>query len=201
MKTIFSTSELSRRDRFDYWHSMARKTIVDHDAEPQDRLSFQAEMQFASLGEIEFILFKNSPMTVDHRAGHIAYATDDHLFVCRQVAGRLALEQDGRQVILESGDIALLDPRRPYRGRFSEASRLLVLKVPRFELGSRLGETRDLATRAMPRTDGDTSLTSTLLAILTNHVDRLSPATEKAAKYYMLHLLAIGFEKLRGVGL
>jgi hypothetical protein len=200
MKTIFSTSKLSPRDRFDYWHSVARETIVDHDAEPRDRLGFQAEMKFASLGEIEFILFENSPMTVDHRANHIAYATDDHLFVCRQVAGRLALDQDGRQVILESGHIALLDPRRTYAGKFSEGSRLLVLKVPRFELDSRLGETSDLTTRAMPRPDGDTSLTSTLLALLTNHLDRLSPATEKAVKYYVLHLLAIGFEKLRGVG-
>ena len=200
MKTIFSTSKLSPRDRFDYWHSVARETIVDHDAEPRDRLGFQAEMKFASLGEIGFILFENSPMTVDHRTNHIAYAIDDHLFVCRQVAGRLALDQDGRQLILELGDIALLDPRRPYAGEFSEGSRLLVLKVPRFELGSRLGETRDLTTRAMPRSDGDTSLTSTLLAVLTNYLDRLSPATEKAVKYYVLHLLAIGFEKLRGVG-
>ncbi len=199
MKTIFSTSEHSPRDRFDYWHSVARENIVDHDAEPVDRLGFQAEMKLAALGDIAFILFENSPMTVDHRPEHIAYATDDPLFVCRQVGGRLALDQDGRQVILESGDIALLDPRRPYAGRFSEGSRLLVLKVPRFELGSRIGETRDLTTRALPRVDGDTSLTSTLLAILTNHLDRLSPATEKAVKYYVLHLLAIGFEKLRGV--
>jgi AraC family transcriptional activator of tynA and feaB len=199
MKIIFSTSELSPRDRFDYWHSVARETIVDHDAEPVDRLGFRAEMKFASLGEIAFILFENSPMTVDHRTDHIAYATNDDLFVCRQVAGRLALEQDGRQIILESGDIALLDPQRPYTGKFSDGSRLLVLKVPRFELGSRLGETRDLTARAMERSFGDTSLTSTLLAILPNHVDRLSPAMERAAKYYLIHLLALGFGNLRGV--
>ena len=47
MKTIFSTSKL--RDRFDYWHSVARETIVDHDAEPRDRLGFQAEMKLPPL--------------------------------------------------------------------------------------------------------------------------------------------------------
>jgi hypothetical protein len=33
--------------------------------------------------------------------------TADRLFVCRQVAGQLAIEQIGREVFLESGDITL----------------------------------------------------------------------------------------------
>src|SRR4249920_3506498 len=97
MKIIFSTSELAPRHWFDYWHSVACQTIVDHDGEPLDRLGFRAEMKIASLGEIPFILFEKSAMTVDHRVDHIADATDGDLFVCRQVAGLLALEQDGRQ--------------------------------------------------------------------------------------------------------
>jgi AraC family transcriptional regulator, positive regulator of tynA and feaB len=79
---------------------VARETIVDHDAEPLDRLGFQAEMKFAALGEIKCLLFENSPMRVDHGANHIADATDDDLFVCRQVTGRLALEQDRRLQIV-----------------------------------------------------------------------------------------------------
>ena len=65
-------------------------------------------------------------------------------FVCRQQSRErgCASEQDGREVFLNRVTWLLLDPRRPYRGRFSEGSRLLVLKVPRFELGlSLLGET------------------------------------------------------------
>jgi hypothetical protein len=52
--------------------------------------------------------------------------TADRLFVCRQVAGELAIEQIGREVFLESGDITLLDPLVPYTGRFFSGSKLLV---------------------------------------------------------------------------
>jgi hypothetical protein len=56
------------------------------------------------------------------------HMTADRLFVCRQVAGELAIEQIGREVFLESGDITLLDPLMPYTGRF-----FLGFEVTRFE--------------------------------------------------------------------
>ena len=42
---------------------------------------------------------------------------------------------------LSCGDIALIDPRLPYRGVFSYSSRMLVLKLPRLPLERRVGET------------------------------------------------------------
>ena len=79
-------------------------------------------------------------MQVSHTARHIAHARSDHVFVCRQVAGVILLEQDTRQIALEAGDVSLLDPLLPYEGNFSADSETLVLKVPRRELEARVGE-------------------------------------------------------------
>ena len=38
VKTIFSTSPVHPRDRFDYWHSLACKEIVGHDSLPENRI-------------------------------------------------------------------------------------------------------------------------------------------------------------------
>ena len=43
----------------------------------------------------------------------------------------LALEQNGRRIVLKAGDFTLIDPLLPYVGRFFCGSNLLVLKVPR----------------------------------------------------------------------
>jgi hypothetical protein len=51
------------------------------------------------------VLFANSPMDVARAMQHVARSEGDDLFICRQVAGARALEQDSRQVILEPGDI------------------------------------------------------------------------------------------------
>lgn len=110
VQTLFSTSNVHPRDRFDYWHSVACKTIVDHDSRPKCRGTFQAELQWGTLDDLELVLFANSPMDISNPR-----ATADQLFVCRQMAGAVALEQHSRELILERGDITLIDPWRQLR--------------------------------------------------------------------------------------
>jgi hypothetical protein len=45
---------------------------------------------------------------------HIAESQSDELFVCRQGYGSLALRQDGRELTLSAGDVAL--PSRKFKG-------------------------------------------------------------------------------------
>jgi hypothetical protein len=108
MRTIFTTAEVDPKNRFDYWHSVACKNLVDHDSEPESRGTFQAALKCGNLGSIGLVLFENSPMRVAHTKHHIAHANSDEHFLCRQIAGRLALEQEGRKVVLQSGDMALV---------------------------------------------------------------------------------------------
>ncbi len=42
METVFSTYEVHVRDRFDYWHDVACRSIVNHDSQPECRLTFNA---------------------------------------------------------------------------------------------------------------------------------------------------------------
>jgi AraC family transcriptional regulator, positive regulator of tynA and feaB len=51
------------------------------------------------------------------------------------------LEQ-AREVLLETGDITLLAPRRPMAAKYIEGSMPLILKVPRRELEARVGKTQ-----------------------------------------------------------
>lgn len=126
MQTIFSTDDVHPRDRFDYWHRIACKTIVEHDCRPECRTNFNATLQGGSLGDLGLLLFENSPMEVSKNR-----AAADELFVCRQMAGRLAVEQSGREAVLDAGDMTLLDPLLPYTAKFFPGSKLLVLKLPR----------------------------------------------------------------------
>ena len=75
METI-STETVHPRDKFDYWPSMVCKKIGDHNCHPEDRASFVAEIEVASLGSLDLVKFSNpmvSPSLVfkrpstDHR--------------------------------------------------------------------------------------------------------------------------------------
>jgi AraC family transcriptional regulator, positive regulator of tynA and feaB len=198
METLFSTGEVHPRDRFEYWHDVACQQIVKHESQPECRLTFQASIQTGALSDLGLVLFENSPMEVVRASRHIAHAAGDELFICRQLFGRLALEQNGREVVLEGGHITLLDPLLPYVGRFSAGSNLLVLKVPRHALVARLGNLWDMVIRSIKPSGPLGSLASSYVAMLPSLSGRIDRAAEEIIKNQVLDLMAISLTEAIG---
>jgi AraC family transcriptional activator of tynA and feaB len=191
LKTVFSTKLVHPRDKFDFWHSVACKNIVDHDSRPANRLGFEAEIDTGSFGHLELARFHNSSMRVSHTMRHITHTRSDHLFVCRQIWGSIFLEQDAREIVLESGDVSLLDPLRPYDGRFSEGSATLVLKVPRREMEARIGKIRNMTARLIKPIRVADDLTSSLSAKLPSLAGKMNPISEEMVGSHLLDLVAL----------
>ena len=195
MKTVFSTNSVHARDRFDFWHGVACKNLVDHNSLPECRLAFDAHIETGYLGKLGLVLFRNSPMEVSHTAHHIGHAKSDHVFACRQVAGVVFLEQDTRQIALEAGDLTLLDPLLPYKGKFSTASKTLVLKIPRRELEARVGKTRDMVARSIKPIRAEDRLMSSLCATLPSLAGKIDSTSEEMIGNHALDLIAVSLAK------
>lgn len=197
MKTLFTTVGVRQQDRFDSWHAAAQQYVIDHDARPDCRLTFEAKLSSATLDALQLVSFESSPMTVSHTSRHAAQSAGDELFVCRQLGGTLLLEQDYFKAALESGDMAMLDPRLPYSARFSAGSSLLVVKVPRRRLEARVGRTEGMIARRMRPEGGENGLLSDFLALLPSHAERLDLTAAMVAEQ-ALDLLAVSLAKASG---
>lgn len=195
MKTVFSTKHVHARDKFDLWHSVACRNLVDHSSLPESRLTFDAEIETGRLGNLELVLFHNSPMRVSHTARQISHARSDHLFVCRQVAGVVSLEQDTRQIELAAGDVVLLDPLLPYEGIFSANSKTLVLKVSRGELEARVGKTRDMVARSIKPVRAEDHLMSSLSAMLPSISGKMDSISEEMVGNHALDIFAVSLAR------
>ncbi|GJE44907.1 helix-turn-helix domain-containing protein [Methylobacterium soli] len=198
MKTVFSTEHVHPRDRFDFWYSVARKGVVDHASKPSCRNTFRAQLRSGSVGSIDLVLFQNSEMSVTHERRHIAQANTDELFICRQFRGHINLGQDGRQVVLMPGDITLIDPRLPYQAQFSEASEVLVLKVPRQVMEARLGQMREMTALSVAPCTAENSLLSASLAMLPLHTDGLGPTAVALLEPHLLDLITLALGRTKG---
>jgi AraC family transcriptional regulator, positive regulator of tynA and feaB len=195
MESLFSTHDVHPSQRFDYWHDVACKNIVEHESQPESRIHFNARIETGWLADIGLVLFENSSMLVKRTAKQVSRARTSHLFVCRQIEGWLALEQAGSESRLESGEVTLLDPMLPYEGRFSSGSKLLVLKVPRAELEARVGSTRAMLARTLQPLAAEISLTSAFLLMLPEYAGRMNAAAEQVTKNQTLDLLAMALAK------
>jgi AraC family transcriptional regulator, positive regulator of tynA and feaB len=190
METLFSTANVHPRDRFAYWHEVACKTIVGHESRPMDRPRFEATLRGAPLAEIPLVIFENAPMKVCRSRRSIAAAPDDTLLVCHQLAGKVALEQDTRQVLLGAGDVTILDARRPYTGDFVRGSKMLVLKLPRRALESRCGSVLETTAVRLPD-EGLGMCLAHHLASLPRYVRSLDRTEQATIGEYTLDLLAL----------
>jgi AraC family transcriptional regulator, positive regulator of tynA and feaB len=198
MKTLFSTIDVRPQDRFDFWHAAARQYLIEHDARVDCRLNFEAKLCAGELGGLNLVSFQTSSMSFSHTSRHAAQETSDELFVCRQLAGSLDLEQDQLRVALKPGDLALLDPRLPYSGKFSPDSGLLVVKVPRQRLEARIGRTHGVIARRIGRESEDNGLLSDFLALLPSHAEQLDLTAAMVAEQ-ALDLLAVALAKASGL--
>src|SRR4029077_6548122 len=193
--TRFSNDAFHPRDRFDYWHEILCRQVMPHDCTPQARQAFRAELQSTPLADIHLVYYESTPIRNDVTARHVAHANADELLVRRQVAGKFIVEQDGREAVLEAGDIILLDPRRPMRGKYLNGARQLVLKVPRHQLEARIGNTPQLIARAIKPTQGEHALTSAFLEILRLHAGARGAAAPAVASNQALDLIAVSLAK------
>src|ERR1700722_11708507 len=191
MKKLFSTTDVDPRHRFDYWHSVACDNLVGHSSTPECRQTFKAEIQVGMLAGIGLVLFENSPMDVSRTVKHVAQSQSDEFFICRQIAGLLELEQDGRQLVLGVGDVTLLDPLLPYAARFSASSKLLVVKVARGALEARVGRIRDLPAIALKPSKPQNRWPSSFLAMLPSVSGRLTVTAEEIVSNQILDLIAM----------
>ena len=198
VKTVFSTSDVHPRDRFDYWHGVACANIVDHESHPECRHNFEAKLQSGVVADTGLVLFENSPMTAFHLPQHVKKVNSDELFVCRQLAGSVVLEQDCREVILCSGDIALIDPRLPYGAKFSAGSRLLLLKFPRRLLEARIGGTQEMTACSIKPSAAEVGLTSAFLGALPAYAGELDPTAADVVQEQVIALIALSLAKALG---
>jgi AraC family transcriptional activator of tynA and feaB len=195
VKTVFSTADVHPRDAYDYWHEVLCKKVLEHDCTPESRQAFQAELQAGTLSDIGLVLYKSTPMYCSATAHHVEHANAEELFVVRQVAGVIVVQQDSREVVLEAGDFTLVDPRRPMTANYLRGSRPLILKVPRRQLEARVGRTRQMIARSIKPSQAEHRLTSAFLAMLPTHADKLGSAAADIVRDQALDLVAVSLAK------
>jgi AraC-like DNA-binding protein len=183
------------RDRFDYWHNVACKEIVEHACFPVSRVHFEADIEVGSLGTLDLVAFQNSPLRVEHGQAHISRRSSEQLFLCRETSGVVSVEQEGRQITLRPGDMTLVDPALPYSANFGPGSRTLVLKLPRRELQTRVGKTRDMVARPIQAGATNDGLTSSFTAGLPAVAGEVDPLCAQLIANFVLDLAALSLAK------
>jgi AraC-like DNA-binding protein len=112
------------------------------------------------LGPVGVFTVSGTPQVVQRTTSAVRRSPGDLIKVCVQLHGRATVQQDGYEVALDPGELAVYDTGRPYKIRLDGAWTCAVMALPREAIGLSEGQLDRWMHRVYPATHGPASVLS-----------------------------------------
>lgn len=144
MPTTFSTQQVENVQRLAYWNEVICRTYLAVDCRPQLDEPLNGHLHVRQLGQLEMSDVLSPAMDYRRGVSELKDHHEEHYQLVLLTEGDGCIQQNGRQAILRSGDLALYGAAQPSLVSYPKGSRSLVLKIPRPLLAARVACTENL---------------------------------------------------------
>jgi AraC family transcriptional activator of tynA and feaB len=134
-----NTGQVAGPEKFDFWHDVVCRTVVDLECVPTGDAPFEASVHGVRLNGLNVARIEATPHSVSRLPSAITRSVADALVFNFVMSGQALADQDGRSVLLSPGDGAVCDAERPYSLRFDAPFKILAVKIPRTSLAQGAG--------------------------------------------------------------
>jgi AraC family transcriptional activator of tynA and feaB len=198
LELTFSTDTVHPRDRFDFWHSVACKSYVEHECRAGQPSSFEGHVDIAQLAHTSLSTYSNAPARIWRTPRQVARARSDDLFLCLQLSGTCSISQDGRDAALQPGDFCLADTAGTYTFNYPANSSQLVLKIERAQLEARVPNFRSLMAVAIRGRDATGGLVSGFIRMLPSYRNGITGLAALRVADQTVDLAALALAEVAG---
>jgi AraC-like DNA-binding protein len=194
---LMSTASVHPRDRFDYWHEVACRAMVPFECRPRDRSSFEGEITALPFAGAFLTITSNNGVSTWRTARQVAQSKNS-VFICSQISGTTRISQNGRDAVLQAGDLTLVDNATASTFVSSIASKKLVVEIDRRKCEARLGRIAQLTTRRIDGSIGAGALVSNFIQLLPVQLSSLSDAAQSQISHQLVELVALALTEGNG---
>lgn len=173
--------------------AFCRKTataFVQHHVATADPDRFTGACSARNLGGLGVADIASADHAVERTRADIAHSASDHYKVSLQISGTAQLAQDGHRTVLHPGDFVIYDTAHPYRIRFPDRYRSVVLMLPKATLEVRPGDLAALIGHRLRGTGANGCFTA-LLGELGSNLGMFDDHEGHALAESAVHLLGI----------
>jgi AraC-like DNA-binding protein len=187
---VWSTEALPARERFSFWNDAVCDAFLRVRTERDERASFLGRISSAAAGPLAVNRVASERHLVRRSRRNLAADGDAWFFVNLQQGGRCVLRQDGRDQLVEAGDLCFFDSVRPFDLDFVADMALSCFMVPRAALTARVADAAGAVVQPLP-SRGAGALLRSFAASLAANAAHLSPAEAAQAGTMFVDLLAL----------
>ncbi|HKS17612.1 MAG TPA: helix-turn-helix domain-containing protein [Bradyrhizobium sp.] len=142
---FITTANITPRERFDYWHDVVCRNLVDLEYQLIGPGQFDAAFHGTPVGGLHLCRVQASPHSAERSSAGISRTANATLVFNFVLSGSLVAEQDGRVARLSAGDGTFCDADRPYRLHSHELFDLACIRIPRRSIAARVGHLHRLS--------------------------------------------------------
>ena len=135
----FSTEAVKPAQRFSFWKEVICTSFVRLELECERQRPFHATLAARPMSRFDSIEVGGSAQRVTRSERLVGEDRTDSLILMRQHLGDCIVAQDGQELHMSTGGLALVDSRRPYSLCFPDEFSQTVIRVPAALLEQRLG--------------------------------------------------------------
>ncbi|MGZ5013917.1 MAG: AraC-like ligand-binding domain-containing protein [Methylobacter sp.] len=195
----FSTNDIPQRERVDWLREVICREYANVEIISPAHANLSQELAIYPWGSLQLSTIQSSAISLERLSREPHLNSQDAYFAVMLLSGDYLLEQNGREVLLQPGDMTIYDATRPHRihcpGEFTK----LILSIPRIVLRDRVAGIDRCTALRIPGTQGIGCIAANFLRSSAIHVDQLQAHEFSSISDHALDLLTLAITSVRPV--
>ena len=169
-----STDDLPANQRRDWLREVIGREYANVEITPPAAGRLFNEMTIYPWNELRLSSIRSNAITIERSPHEPAQNSHDAYFAVPLLSGVYTLEQNGRKIILQPGDLTLYDATMPHRIFCPESFAKLIVSIPRPMLRERVPSVEHCTALRIPGHEGIGAITGDFIRSCAGHAGELS---------------------------
>lgn len=193
-----STSAIAPRERHDWLREVICREYAHVDIISPVHSNLSQELIIYPWENLQLSTVKSSAISLQQSSREPYLNRHDAYLMVMLLSGGYLMQQNGRDVLLQPGDMTLYDATRPHRVHCQgESTEVIYLSIPRTLFRDRVSGIDNCTALRIPGTQGIGSIAANFLRSSVTHADQLQPHEFSSLAEHALDLLALAVNSVR----
>ncbi len=189
----YSTNDLPANQRQEWLHEIIGREYANVEITPPAEEELFNEMIIYPWNDMRLSSIRSSEITLQRKAQEPNLYSQDAFFVVVLLSGNYRLQQNGKEVFLQPGDISLYDATLAHKIDCLHNFSKLIISIPRPMLKDRIARVEQYTALRIPGNTGIGLVAANFIRSTLNQADHLNADEFSALSEYSLDLLTLAF--------
>ncbi len=192
-----STADVAPRDRREWLQDVIRREYTRVEVTPLRDGQLFNEMTFYEWEKLRLSVVHSNALVLNRLAHEPYHTSQDNYFGVISLNGDYRLEQNGREAVLQPGDMTIYDATQPHRLQCSNHFTKLIVAIPRAMMRDRLAGIEHCTALCIPGSTGVGAVASGFIRNVALQAGTMDADAFAALSEHALDMFTLGLASVR----